>query len=173
MLQIQNAEQQLTEQEAYEYCEETIKLKGKLELGYMTVAQRLWIIKANNLAEHQYGGWDNFLKDIGIDKGVAKQMMYVYKKFVIENRIDPQDVVDAGGYSVMYRVLPLVKDRESALEAIETVKTLRTRELVIKHLNDVKNEGKADCKHEDTYTIEVCDCCGEKWKTGVKGQEQI
>lgn len=166
-----NIEVRFSEQEAFNYCQETIEMKTKLELGYMTVAQRLWNIKNNNLAEAQYGGWDSFLSEIGIDKGVAKQMMYVYKKFVIENRIDAQDVVDAGGYSVMYRVLPLVKDRQTALDAIETVKNLKTRELVIKHLADKKNEGKANCSHKNTYTLEICDDCGDRWKVGAVGDK--
>jgi DNA-binding cell septation regulator SpoVG len=157
---------QKTEQEALQYCEETRILKNRIELGWLEFAKRLIIIKANNLAESQYGGFDLFLDEIRIKKATVDHMMRVYQKLCLDFGIPEDLVIQAGGYTRLYEILPLCKTKELAMEAIEHTKSLPSRESVKKHVQEAMTGQFQDCTHPESecFYVKVCKCCGAKMK---------
>lgn len=156
------------EKDAFQFCEETKILKERIEKGGLELAKRLCFIKQNNLADGQYGGFDTYLDEIKLKKATADHMMRVYTRFCMDFGIDEAIVVEAGGYTRLYELLPLAKTKESALEALQIASQLESRESIKAMVKQQMTGGAQipDCAHEDKdcFYLRVCKACGLKEK---------
>lgn len=159
-----NNMQNLTEQQSYQYCEDTKSLRDKLELGYIEVAKRLYNIKTNRLYEGQYGSWSLFLDDAKIGQSKAEQLVRIYEKFILEYKLPEQQVVEAGGWSVVVKLLPMAKTRDLAQNALLQASLLPNRVCVAEYVKQAVEDDFKTCSHNDTYTIKICRTCGERFK---------
>lgn len=166
-----NELQNPTEQEAFQFCEETKILKQRIERGWLEFAKRLCVIKANNLAEPQYGGFIPYLDEIKIKPVTADHMMRGYQRFCIDFGIDEALVIQAGGYTRLYELLPLAKTKETAMEALQIASGLESRES-IKAMVKQQMQGtptEEQCTHpvEDVFYLRVCKKCGLKERVDI------
>lgn len=161
-----------TEKEAYQYCEDTKTLYNRLGLGFLELAKRLCLIKANNLAEGQYGGFLLYLDDMKLKQVTATHMMRVYQRFCLDFGISEADVIQAGGYTRLYELLPLAKTKEKALEVLEHAKSLPSRESIKQYVKEAMTGefDTVDCAHEDTFLLRICKGCGHKEKVFENGE---
>lgn len=157
-----------SEKDAFQFCEETKILKQRIEKGGLELAKRLCFIKQNNLAEGQYGGFDLYLDEIKLKKATADHMMRVYQRFCMDFGIDEATVVEAGGYTRLYELLPLAKTKETALEALQIASQLESRESIKAMVKKQMAGGEEipDCAHEESecFYLRVCKACGLKEK---------
>ncbi len=161
-------ETRISEQESLKYCEQTRSLYSKINVAYLELGKRLIKIKNENLAESQYGGFDIFLSEIGIKKSTSEHLMRVYQKFVLDYGIKEESIVEAGGYTRVYELLPLARTKEEAIEVLEHAKTLPSRESIKSYVKEAMGKTTTACNHEEVYILEVCKCCNGKVLVGEK-----
>lgn len=153
----------INEEQFYKYCEDTKDLKNKLELGWLDLCKRIYQIKELGMSDiSQYGSFQLFLAEIKLRPQTAIHMIAVYKRFCVEFGIEESLVVKAGGYTRAYELLPIAKNKESAVEALamaeHAVSRTEIKEQVKETLTKENKEAEA-CTHEETVTIKFCKDC--------------
>lgn len=153
-----------TEQEAYEYCVDTINQKNALERSYLVLCRRLHTIKLHRLYEANFDNWEVFLEELRIDKGSAERMIRIYQRFILELDISPEKIETAGGWSVVAELLPIAKDKETAEEALVFASMSRKKDVRM-YVNEKLGKVPAGiCSHENTYTVCICRDCHDRWQ---------
>lgn len=107
------------EQQNHDYCQETLRIKQSLELHFLELGKRLFEIREGKLFEPYWDSFTEYLMEMRLDATKASRLVNIYKTFVLKYEIEPQKLADAGGWSVLAEVLPMVKDKESADEWVE------------------------------------------------------
>ncbi len=118
------------------YCEETLALKEGLELGFLTLGERLLRIRDERLHAPQWEDFDEFVAELKMAPSTVSRLIGIYQKLVLEYKIAPAQIGKAGGWTVVAEVF--VEAKTGVLQR--------------------------DCKHADTYTIKICRDCGERTK---------
>lgn len=155
----------MTEIQAYNYCEETIQLKGELEKGYLGLCARLHKIKTERLYEASYETWQLFLEELKIDRATAERMVKIYDTFILRFNISPAKIQGAGGWSVVAELLPISNSKEEAEEALDyATGALRKDVRIYVHAKRYGKELEKLCRHHDTYLVRICRDCGDRWE---------
>lgn len=145
---------------AFNYCQQTIALKHRLEGSFLALGERLMKIKVDCLYEGQWDDFEAFLDEIKLSTSTANRLIQIYEKFILEFKCAPARLAEAGGWTVVSDILPLAKDKKSADHWLDRAKTL-TRTDLRRDLTEARTKKEmAKCKHEDTYLIRVCRDCG-------------
>lgn len=157
----------------YDYCLETIGLKGELELSYLDLASRLHKIQLNKMYEPNYESFDEFLEEIKISRATASKLVNIWRLFVIKFKIKPKVLAGAGGWSVVAEILPLAESKKKAEELLFMASETRRKDLR-KNLHELKTGVEmSKCNHADKKLTFVCywKCtCGE---SGLMDEGQI
>lgn len=150
---------------AIDFCEDTITKKHLIEVGWIELCGRLKEIRDNGLYEGRWDSFEDFLQDpqMGLDKGSASKMITIHEKFIVEYKMSPARIANAGGWSKIAEILPVVKDKQSAEKWIYEASALSKSDLR-KEVNQEKNPESIGCKHKDNYKVVMCCCreCGNK-----------
>lgn len=148
----------------YNYLEDTKKLKQTIETSFLTLGERLSRIRNEKLFLPSYETFEDFLLDAKLSPATASKLINIYEKFYIEWKFKTDELVEAGGWSVVATLLPICKDRESAEEWLHKSHHLSRPDLE-KEIKEMKTGiPMKDCKHEDSYVLRVCRTCGFKEK---------
>lgn len=144
--------------ENLEYCEDTISKKHVLELGWIELCGRLKEIRDNALYNGRWDSFEDFLNDpqMGMDKSTASKMITIHEKLVVEYKIKPTVMANAGGWSKVAELLPAITDKKSAEEWLSKASSLSKSDLR-KEVQEEKGGG-IGCKHKNTYKVVMC-CC--------------
>lgn len=155
----------MTEIKAYEYCEETIKFKNNIEASYLALCARLHKIKTERLFEASFETWEMFLEELRVDRATAEKMVKIYDLLVLNYKISPAKIEEAGGWSVVAEILPIATSKEEAEEALEYAKGARKKDVRI-YVTQKRNGlvVQTMCMHKDTYVVEICRECGDRWE---------
>lgn len=154
------------------YCQETIALKGDLELSYLDLASRLHKIQLNKMYEPNYETFDEFLEEIKLSRATASKLINIWRRFVIQFKIKPRVLADAGGWSVVAELLPVVENKSQAEKWLLSAKETRRGDLR-KNLLELKTGVlMMKCKHKEVDVICFWKCkrCGE---SGRMDDEEI
>lgn len=143
------------------YCNDALLLKDTIEVSFLSLGERLYNIRERKMYEGQWSSFSEYVMEFkNISEGTASKLINIYQKFVITYGIEPRQIAGAGGWSVIAETLPLVKSKDDAIHWLEQ-STLLSRSDLRRTIQEAKTGvDMADCKHEDTYTIEVCRICG-------------
>lgn len=146
------------------FCEETITKKQALEVGWLELCGRLKEIRDKGMWEGRWDSFEDFLHDpqMGLDKGSASKMITIHEKFVIEYKMAPERIANAGGWSKVAEILPAVKDKKSAEEWLSNAASLSKSDLR-KAVKEEDGQG-INCKHKHTrkLILTVCLDCDHK-----------
>ena len=155
----------MNEIKAYEYCEETIKFKSAIENSYLGLCARLHKIKEERLYEASYTSWTLFLEELKIDRATAERMVKIYDIFILKYGISPAKIEGAGGWSVVAELIPISNSQKEAEEALEyATGALRKDVRIYVHAKRFGKEKEGMCTHKDTYVVEICRDCGDRWE---------
>ncbi len=146
------------------YCKETIQSKKNLEIAWLDLASRLKEIRDKELFLGQWDSFEDFLDDpaMAMDKATASKMITIHERLILEYGFQPKELALAGGWSKISEVLPVITDKESAKEWLEQCGVLSKADLR-KEVKEARSGiSEIDCRHANTYTIEVCRDCGIK-----------
>src|SRR3990167_7044707 len=113
----------------FDYCQETMKLKGDLELSYLDLASRLNKIQEDKMYEPNYEDFDEFLQEIKISRATANKLINIWVRFVIQFQIAPKLLAEAGGWSVVAEILPYAENKTVAIRWLKEAKESRRVDL--------------------------------------------
>ena len=150
------------------FCEETSHLKNQTEVAFIELGRRLQKI---NTEKMWYGRWEDFdhycRSELKMSKQTAYKLIAIYDKFVIQYKIPPSQLAQAGGWSIVAQVLPMVKDEDTAKDWIhQAIHAESKRDLVALIRESKTGIDPIRCEHENTtrYTVVECKDCGESWR---------
>lgn len=146
------------------FCDETIQKKQSLEIGWLELASNLKEVRDNAFYEGRWESFEDFLADpeMSLDKASANKMIAIHEKLVLTYKIDTQHIANAGGWSKVSEVMPVITDRESAIEWLNQCESLSKDDLRKEVKEARSGVSTKECKHTNTYTIVVCRDCGLK-----------
>lgn len=146
----------------FNYCEATIKLKRDLELSYLELAQRLYKIREQKMFEPNYETFDEFLQEIKISTSTASNLIGIWVRFVLQFKIKPKLLAEAGGWSVVAEILPHAENKQQAEKWLLQAKENSRQDLRKSLKEHVTGIDMSLCKHEDKeiITFERCKKCG-------------
>ncbi len=149
----------------HNYCLDTLKAKADIERGFLVVGERLYTIRKGELFKPHWESFYEFELEFKWSPGTANKLINIYKKFVLEHKISPDRLVEAGGWSALAEVLPVVKTKKDAEHWLDQAKEL-TRDDLRKEVSESRNGvSKQDaCQHpdDDVYYLRICRNCGLK-----------
>lgn len=147
----------------FDYCQETINLKGDLELSYLDLASRLHKIQLNKMYEPNYESFDEFLWEIKLSKASASKLINIWVRFVIQFKIAPKLLAEAGGWSVVAEILPVAKSKSAAERWLRQAKANRRGDLrkTLKEKKSGVSMAKCPHKHKRNIFYWQCERCGD------------
>ncbi len=155
---------------AYNYCTKTGELKDKIEETFLLLGERLLKIRQEELYKGQWDSFEEYLESIHLNKSVASRLICVFEKFVVEYGINPDRILEAGGWSDCYQIAILSENKEDAEDWLNKAKVLNSTDLRREITEFRTGKPMKDCKHPNRYLLSVCPTCGLKEKI-IKGNE--
>ncbi len=153
----------LTEEQAYEFCQETNQLLRGVKIAYMLLAERLYRIQKQKLYKPVYEKFFMYLDEIDIHESTASRLISIYEKFVLEHQIEPEVIKDIE-YTKLTEIRKVSPTRELAEHWIEEARVLPLRELKMRIKAMTAGVDEMKCEHGNTYLVRCCRTCGEKWE---------
>ena len=145
-----------------DYCNQTLKLKKDIEGSFVTLGEYLYEIKERQLYEPQWSSFEEFCFELKMSSNMVNKLMQIYKTFVLGYGFTQDQISNAGGWSVISEVLPVIDSKKSAIKWLASCATL-TRSDLRKELTELKTGiPQMQCKHENTYLLRICRNCGER-----------
>lgn len=145
----------------YEYIEKTIALKENIERGFLEFGKRLKRIRDERMYEPQYDSFDDFIPELKMSKGTVSKLINIYEKFVVQYKISTVLLLEAGGWTVVAELLPVVRNKTEAKAWLEKAKVLHRPDLRLELKEHKTGIDQATCKHtKDFYTLRICRVCG-------------
>lgn len=146
-----------------EYLQSTVALKNAIEQSFITLGERLYNIRTNELWQGVYETYELFLDDLGMSPSTASKLVSIHETFTVKLGMK-NDIIDVP-WSNLYSVIPFCTDKSSAAEWVTKAKTLIRRDLDIEISEKKTGIVQYECKcDEETYTITICKKCGKKVK---------
>lgn len=139
-------------------CQQALELKNKVEVGFLELGALLNAIKERRLYEQEsFESWGEFLMEMRLSQGTASKLITIYNTFVVQYEISPRKIAEAGGYTVVYDLVPLATSKEKAEEWIDKAKSM-TRSHIRQEAQSAKGEVEDEpCDHEP---CNMCRKCG-------------
>lgn len=147
---------------SFSYCEQTLALKDKIEGHFLELAQRLKVIRDNVLYRPQWDTFDLFCDEMRLDESKASRLIGIYETFVDRYKFAPAQLTTIG-WTTLAETLPLIKTEDEARHWLEQATHLRRQDLR-KTIREYKAGEEKVCKHEETYILEICRACNERWR---------
>jgi hypothetical protein len=156
-----------------EFCAETVRLKEEMESNFLSLGLRLMRIRDERMFEPEHENFEDFLNDdLNMSKATASKLIAIYHKFVVLYEI-PEKTLKQAGQDKLKEILPVVKDKESALEWVEKAIILRWRDSIRKEVSHHRRHtDPLKCEHINTYQLVVCRDCKERWSGIFSGDEE-
>lgn len=147
------------------YCQDTLEMEQGARMVYLMLGERLYNIRKSKLYEPFWASWHEYcmeFKDLSV--GSISKIIAVYEKFILDLGYSPSELAKAGGWTKLYEISKRVGTKEEAEEWLSLAETSSRQDLGKHLLEDETGVAMAECQHEKTYIVEICEDCGERWK---------
>lgn len=149
---------------AENYLQGTLRLKAELEKNFLTLGERLKRIRDERIYLSTHTSFVEFLWEAKMTESTASKLINVFTQFVETLNLNEDRILEAGGWTTVYKLKDLCIDRESADEWLD-----KARDLSPKDLDIVIREAKtgivqAECEHRDMVKMNYCPDCHQKTK---------
>lgn len=140
------------------YCTETIHLKRTIQSAFLTLAERLYNIRRDEMWTSNWGSWYEFLEELDVSEATASKLIKVYEFYVIGHKIEEQKLV-AISWDSLYSAIPLVADGgKKPMEVVEDFSKLRKAD----QREILREAKKGPCEHEwEEFRMRRCTVCGK------------
>lgn len=146
----------------YDYCIEAINQKNKMEHQFWNLAEMLYKIKTEGRFLGSWDSWEEYCMEFkGFSKRSIDKIIQLYRVFIIENGMQIKDL-EQSGWAVLAETLPQIHSKEDATEWVEKSKTLTLQDMRKEIREKKTGVSMITCKHKNTYTIQICEDCGER-----------
>ena len=148
-----------------EYCKDALALCQELEGGFLELGKYLYNIRENALYEPQWASFGEFCMEMrNLSPASISKLINVYKRFELDYKIPQKQITDAGGWTLVADLLPVVSSRKEAMEWLDEAAVLTRSDLHKRILEKKSGVDMSKCLHKDQYTITVCRDCGERFR---------
>lgn len=148
--------------ENLKYCKKALELKKEIEASFIKLGEYLYEIKNKNLFLPQWSSWEEYYMELKMSQNTVNKLIQIYETFILKYNLPPENVVSAGGWSVIAEILPVINSKKDAEEWLHKSTELSRSDLRKELKEEVTGVQMASCKHRNTYTITVCRDCGIK-----------
>lgn len=143
------------------YCNDALALRESIENDFLVLGEYLYNIREHNLFEPQWSSFVEFCFELRMSQSNINRLIQIHERFVLEYGFKREEITRAGA-SLLSDIMPAISTRKQAVKWLEKA-TLLTRQDLRKELTEFKTGIQMkDCKHKDTYTVEICRNCGER-----------
>lgn len=157
-----------TETASYEICQQAIALKDKIEKGFLLLGKYFHEIKEGRLYEPAWSSWVEYCMEFqNLSPASISRLINIYRRFVLEYAVSEATLLQAGGWSVIAEILP-VQDKDLAIELLEGSRGMTRGDIRRMVREKTKGVDMNTCKHEHTYTLVVCEDCGDRRREYVE-----
>lgn len=159
----------ITVSEKLKFCDNVIRLKRDTEKNFLMLGAMLREVKEQEMWKGRWEDFDHYTREgVRMTEKTAQSLILIYEKFVMEYDISPARIAEAGGWTYIQAILPVVKDPTSAEEWLATASSANSRE-DLRKLVDQAKPGAVDtltCKHKNVRKVVLCICndCKDKWQ---------
>lgn len=149
-----------------EFCRDTLEFKNAIEENFLELGKRLMKIRDEELYEPNWENFASFLHEMKLSESVGSRLISIYSKFVLEFKIAPAKVAQAGGWASVSELLPILKEgtkkeAESWLNKASTLTKADLRKEVEEARTGVEMK---DCEHGETLLFKRCVDCKDTWR---------
>jgi len=153
-----------SEKENYDFCQQTIELKEDIENQFLVLGQRLLQIREKRLYEAGYETFDLFSMELKMSGSTISKLINIYALFILKYGFEKKKLTQAGGWTVVAEVLPLIKTKEDAKYWLNKASLYSRQDLRIALTEKKTGVDQVKCKHKDSYTITICRTCALRQK---------
>lgn len=160
---------QISEKKKHEYCNKAIKLEQDARFLYLALGEMLYNIRKDTLYEPFWTSWAEFCMEFkDLSQSSISKLIAIYEMFILKYGYKPETLSKAGGWTKLYALTHCIKSKAEAKHWLTLAETYSKSDLD-KFLVEAKTGLKmSSCKHPDTYMIEICKDCKEKWEVFPK-----
>lgn len=156
---------ELTENKKYELCMTAIEAKTDIEWKFIELGTLLYKIKAEKLWEPSWESWHAYLDEMKLEDSKASRLINIYQVFVLHYQVEPKQLAEAGGWTVVAELLPVIDSKTTSREEVDRllgIVTIQTRKDARQTLQAVKTG--IECEHENTrrLVLDICEDCGHR-----------
>ena len=151
------------EKKNYDFCLETIALKGAIEESFLQLGKRLYTIRENEMYLPSYETFDEFSLELKMSRATISKLLNIYQLFIHRFGIPEKRLLQAGGWSNVAELLPVVTTKAMALTWLDKAEALTRADLRIALTAKKTGVDPSDCEHDkDYFVLKVCRICGLK-----------
>lgn len=161
---------EIIEHKNYQFCQDTIQLKEDIEGHFLELGHRLYKINNDRLYESGYESFDEYCLELKMSRGTISKLINIYSLFILKYEFDNKQLAGVGGWTVIAEVLPLIKTKKDASYWLEKASLFSRRDLRIAITESKTGIDQYKCKHNDSFSINICNKCG--YKTRLYEKEQ-
>lgn len=154
----------LEEKKKHEFLQMLIQLSQQLEFNYIEFGKQLKTCRDDTIFDPEYDTFPAFLQEMKLTQGTASKLINIYEKFVVEYGIPIEKLAQAGGWSVVAEILPVVANKAKAKEWVEKAIKMRRKDLRKEVKEEKTGVSMASCLHKDFYLLQICRVCGDSFK---------
>lgn len=158
---------ELTEKKKHDICIAAIEAKKDIEWKFIELGKMLYTIKNDRLYEAGWSSWEEYCMELKLAQPTISKLFRIYEVFVLHYQIEPLKLAEAGGWSSVAELLPLIDQETTTKARVRELLGLATdqpRHDLRKTIAD-ERRGKP-CTHKKTrfLILEICDDgCNERW----------
>ena len=158
---------ELTEAKKHAYCQKAMELKKDIEWKFLDLGKMLFDIKRELMFEAGWSSWEEYCMELKLSAATISKLLHIYEVFVVFYGIKPEQLAEAGGWSSVAELLPLVKPETTPRSEVTRLLGIVIKQPRTEARKTIGDEIRgAPCKHKQTrlLLLEICeDGCNERW----------
>lgn len=154
-----------SEAKAHKFCQDTLEMECQARLIFLKLGERLKMIRDEQLYQPYWESWVEYTMEFkDLSPSSISKLISIYELFVLKLGYKVEDLARVGGWSKLYPLTKVIKTKKDADKWLKMAEE-HTRIDLGKFLIEAKTGVEMrDCKHKNTYKIEICRDCGERWE---------
>lgn len=121
-------------------------------------------IREKKMYQNQWETFSEYVEEMRMSESSASKIISIYEKFVVQYQFEPQRIIEAGGWSQVAEILPMVKNKEDAEVWLEKSSMLTRKDLRDEMTEAKTGKSQITCPHTETYTVKICKECNVRIK---------
>ena len=148
-----------------EYCEEALLLEKSISSQFLTLAERLYTIREQNLFAPQWDSFNEYCQEFkSLSQPSISRLIGIYEKFIVQYQIPKERIAALGGWSNLASTLAVVNTKDEAEEWLHKAETLHRDDLRRELTEHKTGRDMRDCSHDNHYIVKICRDCHDRIK---------
>jgi len=150
---------------ALDFCQETATLKSHTEEAFLELGSRLKKIKDEKMFEGRWEDFDHYCREeMKMTQQTAYKLISIYDTFIVKYNIPIEDLAQAGGWTMLATILPVIENASDAKECVDQAISSQSKQDLAQWVKEKRTGiNPMKCKHTHSETYKICRCmdCGD------------